>query len=452
MDELKSIKDLEIKKSIINDLEKEKEQLQKELLSTSIFIDQAVKKTRCNYLVLTKNYERLWNKHQNKLKELEQIKNLKECLNVSLDDFIKKDEKINNQLQKTYEKNKTLEETINKMNKLLKNQQGVIECLKEENEQLTKHSNQVTVMAEALKIKKEKYRKLKLNYESFQYKVMDEEEKSKQRELELSKNIDTLKKQIKLQKDRIFELNGSLCQKESYLHELKETLDRYNDQFEALKQKSEKYKALANESSDKLQELKCVEKDREEMQKELNNRSEELEKLCRQNKQLNVQVNKLQHKLDLASKNSDDNEEKPVNDLTKKMCEENTQMKNELILKSQTIKTLEKRIAEVIQMQKNESKNAKDMKTKLDELEKKRVTTPPAKRDCCENSNNDSCNCQPLPVCSEDVREKLQTEKCQATSANRSDCCMDNDLENKSTFEKLIENATSVTECISSNQ
>jgi len=452
MDELKSsIRDLEIKKSMINDLENEKEQLQKELLSTSIFIDQVVKKTKCNYLIITKNYELLWNKHQNKLKELEQTKNLKECLKVSLDDLIKNDEKINNQLQKSYERNKTLEETINKMNKSLKNQQGVIACLKEENEQLTKRSGQVTVMTEALKVEKEKYRKLKLNFESFQYKVMDEEEKSKQRELESSKNIDTLKKQMKLQKDRIAELNESLCRKESYLHELKETLDRYNDKFEELKQKSEIYKTLANESSDKLQERKCAEKDREEKQEELNKRSEELEKLCKQNKQLNVKINELQHKLDLASKKSDVNEEKLVNDLTKKMCEEIAQMKNELILKSQTIMTLEERIAEVIKMRKNEAKNAEDMKAKLDELEKKRVTTPPAERDCCENSNNDSSRSPPLPVSFEQVRKKLQTEKCQATCTKRSDC-MDDGLENKNTFEKLIENATSVAECISSNQ
>lgn len=443
MDELKyHIRDLEMKQSMIIELEKEKEQMQKVLLDTSVFLDQVVKKHKSSNLVIRGNYKVLWNKHKNKIKELEQFKNSTECLKKKIDDLSKNYDNINNQLHVSYEKNKALEEENNKMNTSQKNQQELLESIKDDNEKLTERLNEVKEKVETLKKEKERYRKLKLNYESLQSKMMEKEEQSKLKELELTKNNDALKKKTCVQKCRIDELNECIRQKEINHEELKETLDKYNEKFKALKQKSEVFQTLANESSDILYKLECVAKQRDETQTKLDERTDELEKLCKQNEKLNTRVNELQRELDLASKDNDKKVKKLINNTTKKMFEE---------IKSETITILKEQLNEVRKTQKKEASNADNLITKFDELEQIEIqvlteNTPP-KHDSCED-NDDSCRTdEPLPpVCFEEVSENLETENCQSTSVERPICCVEETEESQKHFEELIKNTISIVE------
>lgn len=368
-----------------------KEELQKQLNSTSSCIVDTVKKQKQIHCKLTENYNKLWNKYQNKKKELDNCKNAQECLSNKIEELNKKCDKLLCMLKEQGEKNKCLEEEYNQLEQCLKEERNNVTCLKAKNqkqkmclERTSEELNRTTQLlteqcCEITKIKEE-HCKLKSKSEYLQDELSLKIDKCNLIELQLTKNKEIAKTEVQLQKYRNIELDQTLCKQNNQLQELIEMLAKDNEKINVLKETIGKERIEAENSIDKIRHKKLkIEKEREELKKNLEEHMEKLKCSELQIDHLKIEMNELQYKLNITIKDSNE-KQKSSAECMDKIKNDVQKLKTEITSKNQIITQLEQQICEAKKMHMIAIENISDLKKKLEKLRDKPVK-------CISNSN-----------------------------------------------------------------
>lgn len=340
---------------------------------------------------LTENYNVLWNKYQNKKKELDNSKCVQECLSNKIDELNKKCDKLLCMLKEQGEKNKCLEEEYNQLDECLKEEKNNVTSLKVQNQKkkmcLERTSEELNKTKQILNEQcceitkiKEEHCKLKSKSEFLQDTLSLKVDKCNLIELQLAKNKEIAKTEVQLQKYRNTELDQILCKQNNQLQELTEMLGKDNERINVLKETIGKERIEAENCIDKIRQKKLkVEKEREELNKKLEEHMEKLKCSEIQIDHLNSEMNELQYKLDMTIKDSNE-KQKLSAECMEKIKNDMNKLKTEITSKNQIIIQLEQQICEAKKMHMIATENICNLKRKLEKLRDKPVK-------CISNSN-----------------------------------------------------------------
>lgn len=441
------IKEVEAKQIQLNNLHLEKEQLQRQLNSASIYIDDTLKNHQALTCQFHNDFNELKKKYQNKCIELNKIKGHKEFFNAKIEELTRKCETLECNLKEQYEKNKFLQEKNCKLENCINEDKQNITCLigqlQNQKQCIDKNCEEVNKIAHQKNEKnnlrnkeKEEQCKLKSKIQCLEKELSQIIEQSRLEICQLNQNIDSLRTEIEVQEKRNAELNQKLCELNNKQLEQNDLLTESNHKNKTIKDTMEKEKAQSNNYIYKLRKEKVnVEKKIDELEKKAEKRIDELKKMEYKNEQLKMKNNELQCKLNTAIKNSG-GYLKQSTEKIEKMYDDNRKLKNDINCKNLMITELEDKLLEVKKIHTGKADNVQNLKKQLDNVQFKPINK-------CHQSiklpnNNDNCQLSPT------VLDELKTDCEHLTTRMKSEDCGINDLEERNQlFEKLI------TKCIS---
>lgn len=432
------ILELEAKQGKLNDVACEKEELQRQLCSTSKFIEHTIKKHRTVHSQLAENYNVLFRKYQNKKKELDKSKLFQDCLNKKMDELNRICENLMCQLKERDERRKCMEEEYKQLKQCLIKETNNALCIKGQNENqnvcLERISKELGDTKKILNEKicefnrvKEEHYLFKSKLEFLQDELLQKVEKCNLLELRLVKNRDITKTEIQIQKYHNIELEQYLCEQKNQLKELTEMLAKASKKIDELNQTIEIERVQTDNCTAKIQKQKMnIENEKVQLEKKIGEYIGKLKCLQVQNDQQTAQIHEFQYKLDAAVKCSNEKQKLSAENM-RNIFDDITNLKTEIISKNQTIIQLEAQLSQVKKLHKIEVENAYNLQRKLECINYKPN----------QNSKNQLTDCV-----SKDLDElKLEGDN---TSAICKDNCTENSEENNQGFEKLITKCNSL--------
>lgn len=432
------ILELEAKQDKLNDVSCEKEELQRQLCSTSKFIEHTIKKHRTVQSQLVDNSNVLFRKYQNKKKELDKSKVFQDCLNNKIDELNKICENLMCQLKERDERRKCLEEEYKQLKQCLIKERNNAICIKGQNESqkvcLEKNSKELVDTKKLLNGKinefnrvKEEHHLFKSKLEFLQDELLQKVEKCNLLELRLAKNRDITKTEIQIQKYHNIELEQYVCEQKNQLKELTEMLAKASEKIDALNQTIEKERVETDNRIAKIQKQKLnVENQKMQLEKNIEEYIEKLKCLQIQNDQKNAKIHEFQCKLDAAVKCSDEKQKLSAENM-RNIVEDIKKLKAEIISKNQTITQLEEQLLEVKKLHKIEAENLYNLQRKLE---------------CLKYKPNQNSKNQLTDRVSE-VLDELKLES-DASTMCKDDCLAESSEDNNQGFEKLITKCNSL--------
>lgn len=438
-DDLKRcILELKAKQSKLNDVACEKEELQRQLCSTSKFIEHTINKHRTVHSQLADNYNVLFRKYQNKKKELDKSKGFQECLNNKIDELNRICGNLMCQLKEHDERKKCLEEEYKQLKQSLIKERNDAMCIKSQNENqkvcLERTSKELTDTKKQLNEKinefnkiKEEHHLLKSKLEFLQDELLQKVEKCNLLELRLTKYRDITKTEIQIQKYHNIELEQYLCEQKNQLKELIEMLAKASEKINALNQTIEKERIQTDNYTSKIRQQKLnVENENVQLQKNIEENMDKLKCLQIQNDEQRAQIHEFQYRLDAAIKCSDEKQNISAENM-KKIVDDIKLLKTEIISKNRTITQQEEQLLEVKKLHKTEAENVYNLQRKLE---------------CIKYKPNQNSKIQLTDRVSE-VLDELKLEG-DTSTLFKDDCCTESSEDNNQGFEKLITKCNSL--------
>lgn len=369
LDNLKNyFEQFECNQSNLNEIENEKENLQKQLNDTSTWIGHTITKTKTINSELMKSYDLLWNKYENSKKELDQKRDHIKNLNEEVDQYIKNFDNIKCRLKVQEEKNRYLEEQKNKLEIYLKEEKNNIylyECQNESQKKCLEKKfdafNEITkTIAEKvdksnednwiLSLRNDHLEKNRLNF-------LRKVEKSEFTQMQLNNEINTLNAEIKIKENHNTELTRTLSEQKKCLDEQTKLLEDSKKKIEELEEMNAKENNEACSFVDKLRlEYSKVEEEREKLETKVRERANELKNFELQNERLMKNVEESHYKIGTIRKNSVENQKVSM-EKVEKLRDDINILQNDVAEKNQTITELYEKLSEAKRMYKIEVDN-----------------------------------------------------------------------------------------------
>ncbi|VVC35596.1 Hypothetical protein CINCED_3A025926 [Cinara cedri] len=311
--------------------------------------------------------------------EINSINKYVECLNTETDNLNTNYKYSQEVLKDLEEENLYLEENINQLEECLFKEQKNKTCLEYQNDnqkmcleykyqQIAQEKKKLVEKTDELKREKEETScvlKLKLNdCES------EKKELNKEKSLQIIM-VDKLKKELELEKNYGQKLNETICRQNNKKQELDKELQKCKEQYELLKQISETESTRADTVISTLRTEKTfLDLERRKAETEFNQNKKELEKFGYETEQLNMDIMKIQSKLDSVIKNSDENDKLSMERVGQRL-QDNEQLTIDLHEKERCIVELRTTLSEMKMVQRKESDEVRSLRTQVNDLKVK---------------------------------------------------------------------------------